>query len=255
MRGQFADAVAFSEQAADIARANGNLTVASVNLALAAWYSSTGDTSGAVPLAVEALALARQSDMPYAITNGLQVLGIALADTDPDEARACLSESVERSATLGYENAHNLALALVLVSRLDNAPATLEIAKRTIRQLHWARQPVWLTAGLNLVAHALAPTAPDAAAVIQGAARAVALRALETPRGQSNPTPVGRNPRTTGGYFGEVRRETTRLLAAELGDERLGQLRAEGNAMDDDHAVAYTLDQIAKTLTNPDHPA
>jgi hypothetical protein len=35
-----------------------------------------------------------------------------------------------------------------------------------------------------------------------------------------------------------------------LGEERLSQLRAEGDAMGEDRAVAYTLDQIAKALTD-----
>jgi hypothetical protein len=52
-----------------------------------------------------------------------------------------------------------------------------------------------------------------------------------------------------------VRRETTRLLAAALGDERLRQLRAEGDAMGDDHAVTYTLDQIATALNDAEGPA
>jgi predicted ATPase len=251
MRGAFADSVGFSEQAADIARADGKLTVASVNLALAAWVRTiAGDATGAVPLAVEALALARQADMPYALINALQSLGIALAETHPDQARACLDESLDRGAVLGYENANNLGLALVLVSRLDDAPGTLEIASRTIRQLHWARQPVWLTASLNLVAHALAPTRPDAAAIIQGAARALAFRTVGRPIDQPNPTPPGPTPGTNDGFFVEVGRETTRLLAAVLGEERLGQLRAEGEAMDDDRAVVYTLDHIAEALTD-----
>jgi hypothetical protein len=55
---------------------------------------------------------------------------------------------------------------------------------------------------------------------------------------------------TTSGLFVEVRRETTGLLAAVLGAERLSQLRAEGEAMEDDRAIAYTLDQIAKALTD-----
>jgi predicted ATPase/class 3 adenylate cyclase len=256
VRGSFADAVAYDERAAAIARANGNLAVAAVSLAFAAWMRTiAGPATGAVPMAVESLAMAREVGMPYAIITGLLVLGIALADTDRDEARACLTESLERRATLGYENANNLGLALVLVSRLDDAPATLEIASRTIRQLHWARQPVWLTAGMNLVARALAPIRPDAAAIIQGAARAITLQTLATPvDSKANPTPSGPAAGTTGGYFVEVRRETTRLLAATLGDERLGQLRAEGDTMDDDRAVAYTLEQIAKALTDPDHP-
>jgi predicted ATPase/class 3 adenylate cyclase/DNA-binding winged helix-turn-helix (wHTH) protein len=248
--GAFADAVAYNEQAADIARADGNLAVASVNLAFAAWASTlAGDAIGAVPLAVEGLALARQADMPYVLITALLVLGIALADTDPDQARACLNESIDRSAALGYENANKLGLAFLLVSRLGDAPATLEVAGRTVRYLHWARQPVWLTSSLNLVARALVTTRPDAAAIIQGAARAISLRTLETPvDSRTNPTRSGPTPKTSGGLFVEVRRETTGLLAAALGEERLSQLRAEGEAMDDDRAVFYTLDQIAKAL-------
>ena len=151
---------------------------------------------------------------------------------------------------LGYENINTLGLAFVLVSRLDDAPATLGIAGTTIRQLHWARQPVWLYASLNVVARALVTTRPDAAAIIQGVARAITLKTLETPvDSKANTTRPSPTP-TTGGLITEVRRETTGLLAAALGKERLRHLRAEGEAMDDDRAVAYTLDQIAKALTD-----
>jgi predicted ATPase/class 3 adenylate cyclase len=246
VRGAFADAVAYNEQAADIARANGKLAVASVNLAFAAWYRTlAGDATGAIPVAVEALAFARQADMPYVLITALLVLGNALAETDPDQARACLDESLDRIPALGYENTNNLGLAFVLVSRLDDAPATLGIASTTIRQLHWARQTVWLSASLNVVARALATTQPDAAAIIQGAARAIFRQTLETPvDANANVTRLGPAPRTTGGLFVEVRRETTELLAAVLGGERLSQLRAEGEAMDEERAVAYTLAQI-----------
>jgi predicted ATPase/DNA-binding SARP family transcriptional activator/class 3 adenylate cyclase len=254
IRGAFTDAAAFYEQAAEIGRANDNLAVASLNLSFAAWSRTiTGDALNAVPLAHEALTLARQIEMPYAIVNGLLVLGIAVADTDPGQARACLTESLERSAELGYENANHLGLATVLTARLDDTPTTLKIASDTIRHLHWARQPTWLYASLTVVAHALVASRPDAAAIIQGAAHAIATRTPETPVDLSmDPTPP--NPtRTPGGYFVEVRRETTRLLAAALGEERLGQLRAEGDAMGDDHAVAYTLDQIAEALNDANH--
>jgi predicted ATPase/DNA-binding SARP family transcriptional activator len=255
MRGAFADSVAFSERAANLARADGKLTVASVNLARGAWVRViAGDATG-IPLGVDALALAREADMPYALITALLSLGIALAETDPDQARACLDESLERGAALGYENANNLGLALVLVSRLGDASGTLEIASRTIRELNWARQPVWLTACLNLVAHALAPTRPEGAAIISGAARALALRTIGRPIDQPNRTPPGPTPGTNDGYFVKAGRETKRVLAVALGEERLTQLRAEGEAMDDDHAVAYTVDQIAKALTGVDHPA
>ena len=92
------------------------------------------------------------------------------------------------------------------------------------------------------------------AAIIQGAARGITLQTLETPvDSEANLPRPGPTPRTTGGLFVDVRRETTGLLAATLGEERLRQLRAEGEAMDDDRAVAYTLDQIAKALTDSAH--
>jgi len=254
--GAFADAVLFYERAADIARANGNIAIASVNLAGAAWsYAFAGDAPSAVPLAVEAVALARQIGMPYAIAYGLLVLGIAVADSDPDQARACLRESLERSFALGYENANNLVLAMLLTSRVDDTPATLEMAGDTIRHLHWARQGPWLTASLNVVARALAPARPEGAAIIQGTAHAISLRAFGPFPDQSSSSPRRATPATAGGLFVEVRRETTRLLASTLGEQRLRGLRAEGDAMDEDQAVAYTLAQIDSALTDLDHPA
>ena len=87
-----------------------------MNLAFAAWVCTiAGDETRAVPLAVEALALARQADMPYGSITALLVLGIALADRDPDHARLP-HESLDRRATLGYENANNLGMTFVLVA-------------------------------------------------------------------------------------------------------------------------------------------
>ena len=51
----------------------------------------------AVPLANEALALARQIGAPALIATGLLAVGAAVADTDPEQARACLRESRELS--------------------------------------------------------------------------------------------------------------------------------------------------------------
>jgi hypothetical protein len=45
-----------------------------------------------------------------------------------------------------------------------------------------------------------------------------------------------------------------RILASALGEQRVRELRAEGSAMDEDQAVAYTLAQIDSTLAEVDHP-
>ena len=43
-----------------------------------------------------------------------------------------------------------------------------------------------------------------------------------------------------------MRRQTSDLLRDALGEVPLRELRAEGEAMDEDHAVAFALDAIAK---------
>jgi hypothetical protein len=54
-------------------------------------------------------------------------------------------------------------------------------------------------------------------------------------------SPVGNS-----GLITQLRRDTTGLLLERLGDSRLHELRAQGDAMDNDHAAAYALDTIAR---------
>ena len=56
-----------------------------------------------VPLAREALTLARQIGDPALIASGLLAVGITVVETDPEQARACLRESLELSTALGYQ--------------------------------------------------------------------------------------------------------------------------------------------------------
>ena len=113
--GAFADAARLAEQAADLARAGGDLADASVELTYAvAYHLLLDDAPAAVPLANEALALARQIGAPALIATSLLALGAAVADTDPDQARACLRESRELSAALGYQSAVDLPWAAAI---------------------------------------------------------------------------------------------------------------------------------------------
>ena len=63
-----------------------------------------GAAPEALPLAREALALARQIGAPALIATGLLALGVAIAQTDPERARECLRESLELSTALGYQS-------------------------------------------------------------------------------------------------------------------------------------------------------
>jgi hypothetical protein len=52
-----------------------------------------------------------------------------------------------------------------------------------------------------------------------------------------------------GGLIGDLRRETTSILRRNLDQGRLQELRAAGEAMDDDQVVALALAAIARAET------
>jgi hypothetical protein len=85
-RGAFADAARLAEHAAGLARVGGDLADGSVQLTMAAAnYLLVNDAHAAVPVAREALALARQTGAPALIATGLLAVGAAVADRDPEQ--------------------------------------------------------------------------------------------------------------------------------------------------------------------------
>ena len=170
--GAFADAARLAEQAADLARAGGDLADASVELTYATSYHLlTDDAPAAVPLAREALALARQSGAPALIATGLLAVGATVAGTDPEQARACLRESRELSTALGHHSAVDLLWATAIAFLVGDQADTLELGCRTIRGFQWAGR-IRMALVFYMVAGALLTTRPEAAAIIQGAAEA-----------------------------------------------------------------------------------
>jgi predicted ATPase/class 3 adenylate cyclase len=218
--GAFADGARLAEQAAGLARAGGDLADASVELTIAAAARVfVGDAPGAVPLASEALALARQIRAPALIASGLLAVGLAVADTDPGQARASLRESRELSTALGYQNDLGLLWATGIAYRINDQAATLELGRRAIRGLHWGGDRLRMGLVLHMIAGALATARSASAAIIQGAAEANVV------------APPSMNARIA------------------LGDERVRELRARGADMDWDQAVAYTLTQTTQALS------
>jgi hypothetical protein len=142
--------------------------------------------------------------------------------------------------------------ATLVAARLGDTRLTLELAARAVRLLHWNGDRAQLAGILNVVAWAAAATEPDDAAKLQGAARRLALAAIA---GQGTadgaPESASGSPSASGGLISELRRETTRRLAEGLGDERLRDLRAEGEAMDTDRAVAHALALAERALAHP----
>jgi predicted ATPase len=219
--GAFADATRLAEQAAGLARAGGDLADASVELAIAAAARVfAGDAPGAVPLASEALALARQIRAPALIASGLLAVGLAVADTDPGQSRASLRESRELSTELGYQNDLGLLWATGIAYLINDQAATLELGRRAIRGLRWGGDRLRMGLVLHMIAGALATTRPASAATIQGAAEANVI------------APPSMNARIA------------------LGDERVRELRARGADMDWDQAVAYTITQATQALND-----
>jgi predicted ATPase/class 3 adenylate cyclase len=227
IRGASADAAHYAEQAAGLARTGGDLANASVHLTFAvASHLLAGDAPAAVPLANEALALARQIRAPALVATGLLAVGAAVADTDPEQARACLRESRELSTALGYQNAMGLTWEAAIAFLVGDQAATLELGRRAIHGLEWGGDRIRLGVVLYIIAAALTATRPDAAAIIQGAAEAHAVGPAE-----------------------RIIELITSTVAAALGEERARELRARGADMDWDQAVAYTLTQITHALT------
>jgi predicted ATPase/class 3 adenylate cyclase len=251
--GSVLDAATHQQRSVEIARSAGPRTALVVGLgATATFLAMAGETDDAVPLATEGLALARELEMPSLITGALAALAAALADREPQRARALLHEAIQVRASLGYENWGEITQALLISARLRDWPQTLALAPNSIRHLHWSGIPALLGAVFNVVARAVAPTSPERAAVLQGAARhlthAIPQLDTSTHHGRADlPSPAtaaAARPSSTSGYLTALRRETTSLVRDSIGDERLRELRARGESMSTDEAVAYSLDAI-----------
>jgi predicted ATPase/class 3 adenylate cyclase len=225
--GAFADAARLAEQAAGLARAGGDLADASVHLSLAAADQLVvGDAPTAVPLAREALALARQTGAPALIASGLLAVGLAVVGTDPGQARACLRESRQLSTMLGYHSARDLVWATAIAFSLGDQAAALELGRRAIRGLQWGGDRMRMGFVLYMIAGTLAATRPEAAAIIQGAAETYVVQ-----------SPI----------LAQLVNYST--VTEALGEERAQQVRARGADMDWDQALAYTLTQTTQALT------
>jgi predicted ATPase len=223
--GAFVDSAHLIERAATIARTGGDLADASLQLGLAAGsYLLVDDAPRAVPLAREALTLARQIGDPALIASGLLAVGMTVVETDPEQARACLRETLELSRALGYQGALLLVRATALALFVNDRTATLELGSRAIPAVQRGGDRPRMGWVLHTIAGALAATQPEAAAMIQGAAEAyVAESPILAPLISS-------------------------IVTEALGGERARELRARGAEMDWDQAVAYTLTQTTQAL-------
>jgi len=242
--GSWDEAAHHLERSADIARRAGHISLAANDLAGAASYRAySGDHDAAVLLAVEALALARPTDNHLLLAHCLTALANALSASDPARARQCLRESFEISAMAGHEATFHVTEAIFVAAGLRDRDLALQLAARAVPRLHWNGDRTILAGVLVIVAWAATPTEPEAAAVLHSAARRLARAAIDPASGA--PATVA-GPAGGAGLMTDLRREATRELTATLGEDRLRELRAEGDRLGTDAAVATALDLIQR---------
>jgi predicted ATPase/class 3 adenylate cyclase len=241
------------QKAVVAARSTRRPDVLTSTLVAAALFATTaGDHDRAIALASEGLDVARQVGTPIYIMRNLAVLAAALAEHDPVRARTLLDEAIKLRDELGFEGYADSSQLTFNAAQLHDWPLVLAVAPAAIRTLHWAGQPVNLAAILNLVARALATTAPTAAAVLQGSARRLTqIAAPARVAAATDPASTRQPLRPAVTLVTQIRRDTTALLLETLGDHRLHDLRAHGESLDNDHAVAYALEAISRSTHPP----
>jgi predicted ATPase/class 3 adenylate cyclase len=219
-------------------------------------YTMAGNPDAAAALAREGLDAARRTGAPAYMAANLVALAGALADQDPQQARALLAESQELHSTLDFQSPYGATQSTLIAARLADWSLVLELGRDAIHHLHWAGDRPFLAGILNVVAHGLTASDPESAAVLQGAGRrltpanAVDRRSDREVSAAGGP-PVGA-PSSTASFITELRRQSTAALKDSLGEARLGHLRAEGESMDDDQIVAFALDAIDRAARDQD---
>jgi len=235
--GAWADVVRYSLATADEAQSRGLPGQGAMGLAVAAGaLSLAGKFEAAIPIATEGLERSRVAGSPDGIANSRWALSLALSEHDPERARHLLHEVVETLTNLGPET-WLAQMVAITAARLRDWDLTAEYARHSIRYFHWMGVRPSLAGMFTLAASAIADTDPEAAAVIQGAARTFSPRAgvaspIDAPRKAAEPRDD---------FWTTIRRDTNRRLTDALGDSRRRELHAHGAALNGDDAVAFAI--------------
>jgi hypothetical protein len=254
--GRWREAAASNEHLAAIARDNGSEGSAAFQLASAAnCYTMAGDPHAGVDIAKKALQMSRAAGGPVTIAFCLVVLAGALAEAEPPRARSLLEEALVLRESLAIETASDVTAATLIAARMGDWPLTLRLADRCVRHLQWGGQRPYLAGVLNVVARALVETDGEAAARLQGAAHRLAVQVTApVPAAAADSRPASPGGAAAGfSMIGGLRRQTSALLHEVFDEQRLRQLRAEGETMDSDQAATYALDAIRRARQSTAH--
>jgi hypothetical protein len=246
--GAYADAVAGYNKAAMIARQDGYLGVAANYLSYAVNARLLGgvDPQRAFSEAEDAVALARQSGMPGAVVQSVHTLALVLAEHDPQQATALLTEGLERGGDFDVANSGIFITGCMVAGRLRNWDLTLTLSARGMQGWRWDMSPLWAAIALAECTRAIAETRPEVAAVLRGSAYA-AFHQASTFRDNTQSTDTEAAGRGNNFILAALT-EAGDLVSAAMGDERRRQLRIQGAAMTTDEAVSYALANIEPEL-------
>jgi predicted ATPase/class 3 adenylate cyclase len=251
--GKYGDAVDAYSRAAAVACEDGYPGLAATYLAYgvnARLLGGVGHPEDAIAEAEEAMALAHRSGMPSAIVVSADSLALAVAEADPQRARAILQESIQREA-LTQEVSGTFVTVSMVAGRLRDWELTLKLSARSMRVWRWDRSALWAAICLAECARAFAEDRPSVAGVLRGAAYGAFSQA--SPVGDDGRRPDTSQIKQNANFVLAALRETGELVDAALGDNRRRELHAQGAAMTIDEAVSYALDHIdSKLLTGPD---
>ena len=160
----------------------------------------SGRFTDALPVATDAVAVARATGVPGLITMSLVALAEALSQQEPEQAHALLDEAAHQS--LDNEVSATLTQMTFAASLLRDWPRAAGLARRAIPLDHWENNRPFLHAVLTISARALADTDPEAAATIQGATHTLRTTLAPTTTTTEQPTrqegPRTATPRTAG---------------------------------------------------------
>jgi len=239
-RGAFAEAAQMMTEAAEFARSADTARskfMAGFWLQSAAMnYTMAGNAEAGEPFAADAVAIARETGAPSLIALTL----------------VALDESLRVEERSGSKGAPLATQSTLIAARLGDWPLVLRLSVDALRQIEWSGDRGFVAFGvINVVARAVAPRDAEPAAVLQGAARRLALAAggSSSPQDSADRTsPAGDQVAGPAPFIADLRRQATAVLRESLGDDRWRELRAEGEAMDADDAVGYALTVVQRNL-------
>jgi hypothetical protein len=200
-----------------------------------------------LPIAEQAIVLARQSGMPGAIVQSLDSLALALAEHDPSRAKALLRESLELVGTPGEQVLTTILTASMVAGRLQEWELTLALAGRSMYLDRWTNGAAQVATSLAECARAFADDKPEVSGVLLGASYAAFGRA-DTASGAIRSDDAASNHRAN--FVLRALRDAGEIVVAALGSERAQELRTSGATMVVDEAVAYALTNIDPKLLN-----